>query len=202
MCSSDLQRVGQHRELQSLLAAEVDKSGFVTTSGYKAVLEKFLYSNVVEHEMNRAADADDKRTKSSGGGWISSMTASTASISITASNISETASNLSSSISQSQRMMTRRWSGGGIGTNWSSGSHSTKPSSSGFMMRRISITSITDDTKDANAARVCNPRNIAPLRRSRVMDIKNIDIDPDEYDSDSQDSHKKYKYHRDKNNRD
>jgi hypothetical protein len=39
--------------LLSLFEVEVGESGVVTTAGYKAVHQKFLYSNAVEEEMNR-----------------------------------------------------------------------------------------------------------------------------------------------------
>lgn len=51
--SDRAQRVAQDDDLQSLLAAEVKKSGVVTAAGYRAVHQKFMYSDVVDQEMNR-----------------------------------------------------------------------------------------------------------------------------------------------------
>ncbi|KAL3770981.1 hypothetical protein ACHAW5_000383 [Stephanodiscus triporus] len=45
--------VARDSSLLSLLEVEVGKSGVVTAAGYKAVHQKFLYSDVVEEEMNR-----------------------------------------------------------------------------------------------------------------------------------------------------
>ena len=50
--SERAQRVAQDNNLQGLLNAEVKQSGYVTAAGYKAVLHTFLYSDVVEKEMN------------------------------------------------------------------------------------------------------------------------------------------------------
>lgn len=47
------ERVARDSALLSLLEVEVGKSGVVTAAGYKAVHQKFLYSDVVEEEMNR-----------------------------------------------------------------------------------------------------------------------------------------------------
>lgn len=47
--------VTQSKELQRLLKAEIKKANVLTTSGYKAVLTKFLYSEEVEQEMYHVA---------------------------------------------------------------------------------------------------------------------------------------------------
>ncbi|KAL3768522.1 hypothetical protein ACHAW5_006718 [Stephanodiscus triporus] len=47
------ERVARDSVLLSLLEVEVEKSGVVTAAGYKAVHQKFLYSDAVEEEMNR-----------------------------------------------------------------------------------------------------------------------------------------------------
>jgi hypothetical protein len=47
------EQVARDSALLSLLEDEVGKSGVVTAAGYKAVHQKFLYSDVVEEKMNR-----------------------------------------------------------------------------------------------------------------------------------------------------
>mmetsp|Transcript_40346 Transcript_40346/g.72714 ORF Transcript_40346/g.72714 Transcript_40346/m.72714 type:complete len:125 (-) Transcript_40346:1423-1797(-) len=52
--SERAQRVAQDNNLQELLNAEVKKSGYVTAAGYKAVLQKFIFSDVVHRERNES----------------------------------------------------------------------------------------------------------------------------------------------------
>jgi len=47
------ERVSRDSALLSLLEVEVEKSGVVTAAGYRAVHQKFLFSNVVEEEMSK-----------------------------------------------------------------------------------------------------------------------------------------------------
>ena len=47
------ERVSRDSALLSLLEVEVGKSGVVTAAGYRAVHQKFLYSDVVEEEMSK-----------------------------------------------------------------------------------------------------------------------------------------------------
>eukprot|EP00571_Detonula_confervacea_P004628 CAMPEP_0172330388 /NCGR_PEP_ID=MMETSP1058-20130122/61376_1 /TAXON_ID=83371 /ORGANISM="Detonula confervacea, Strain CCMP 353" /LENGTH=407 /DNA_ID=CAMNT_0013047599 /DNA_START=41 /DNA_END=1264 /DNA_ORIENTATION=- len=63
--SDRAQKVAQDDKLHSLLAAEVEKSGVVTAAGYKAVHQKFLYSNVVDQAMNRTRLTMPARKRSS-----------------------------------------------------------------------------------------------------------------------------------------
>jgi len=56
------ERVARDSALLSLLKVEVEKSGVVTAAGYKAVHQKFLYSDVVEEEMNRRCRASRRKT--------------------------------------------------------------------------------------------------------------------------------------------
>ena len=47
------ERVSRDSALLNLLEVEVEKSGVVTAGGYRAVHQKFLYSDVVEEEMSK-----------------------------------------------------------------------------------------------------------------------------------------------------
>lgn len=92
--SQRVHRISQDRNLQTLLTAEVKKSGYVTTAGYKAVLQNFIYSDAVEKEMNdnnrHVETMDDSDRSFNFASMITGMTASTVSMtaSLTASNLS------------------------------------------------------------------------------------------------------------------
>ena len=49
------QRISKSSRLGNLLSAEVEKAGVVTAAGYRAVHQKFLYSEAVEQEMKACA---------------------------------------------------------------------------------------------------------------------------------------------------
>ncbi|KAL7545568.1 hypothetical protein ACHAWF_008917 [Thalassiosira exigua] len=54
-------RVAQTKMLRRSLAAEVEKAGVVTAAGYRAVHDKFLYSDAVEEEMSRFAALEKRK---------------------------------------------------------------------------------------------------------------------------------------------
>ena len=106
--SERAQRVAQDNNLQGLLNAEVKQSGYVTAAGYKAVLHTFLYSDVVEKEMNHNGNNEAHIRKSKSGRFdslISGMTASTVSASLSSSNFS---SSMTTTTSQPQMTLFRR----------------------------------------------------------------------------------------------
>ena len=59
--SERAQQLAQDDNLQRLLLEEVQKSGFVTAAGYKAVLQKFLHSNIAEEETSIVGSSSPTR---------------------------------------------------------------------------------------------------------------------------------------------
>ena len=50
--SQRVQQLTSNPNLQSIIKQQVNQSGYVTSAGYKAVLQQFLYSNAVNEEMD------------------------------------------------------------------------------------------------------------------------------------------------------